>query len=103
MCRRDIVLVQIGTLIAATSLVQLANGFFNTFLSLRLTVENFGAGLNGVVLSSYFVGFTLGALGCGGVIQRVGHIRAYAAFAGLAVIGAAAMPLLVSPASWIAC
>ncbi|KRD99891.1 MFS transporter [Bosea sp. Root381] len=96
-------LVQIGTLIAATSLVQLANGFFNTFLSLRLTFENFGAGLNGIVLSSYFVGFTLGAVGCGNVIQRIGHIRAYAAFAGLVVIGAAAMPLLISPASWIAC
>lgn len=96
-------LVQIGTLIAATSLVQLANGFFNTFLSLRLTFENFGAGLNGIVLSSYFVGFTLGAVVCGGVIQRIGHIRAYATFAGLVVVGTAAMPLLVSPAFWIVC
>src|SRR5690606_20297889 len=47
-------LVQIGTLIAATSLVQLANGFFNTFLSLRLTVEDFGPTGTGVVLSAYF-------------------------------------------------
>ena len=96
-------LVQIGTLIAATSLVQLANGFFNTFLSLRLTTEGFGATASGIVLSAYFVGFTLGAVGCGGVIQRVGHIRAYAAFAGLVIVGAAAMPLFVSPAAWIIC
>jgi MFS family permease len=97
------VLVQIGTLIAATSLIQLANGFFNTFLSLRLTTENFGATATGIVLSAYFVGFTIGAVGCGGVIQRIGHIRAYAAFAGLVVVGVAVMPLLVSPAAWIAC
>jgi len=52
---------QIGTLIIATSLVQLANGFFGTFISLRVAIEGFGATMSGVVLSSYFVGFTLGA------------------------------------------
>ncbi|KFC75420.1 Twin-arginine translocation pathway signal precursor [Bosea sp. LC85] len=96
-------LVQIGTLIAATSLVQLANGFFNTFLSLRLTLEDFGSTLTGVVLSAYFIGFTIGAVGSGQVIQRIGHIRAYAAFAGMVVVATAAMPLLVSPLAWIAC
>lgn len=96
-------LVQIGTLIAATSLVQLANGFFNTFLSLRLTSAGFGPTLTGIVLSAYFIGFTIGAVGCGPVIQRIGHIRAYAAFAGMVVVGTAAMPLFVSPLGWIAC
>lgn len=96
-------LVQIGTLIAATSLVQLANGFFNTFLSLRLTTADFGAALTGFVLSAYFIGFTVGAIGSGRVIRRVGHIRAYAAFAGMVVVATALMPLLVSPAAWIAC
>lgn len=96
-------LVQIGTLIVATSLVQLANGFFNTFLSLRLTVENFGPALTGIVLSAYFVGFTIGAVGSGRVIRRVGHIRAYTAFAGMVVVATAAMPLLDSPYAWIAC
>jgi len=97
------VLVQIGTLIAATSLVQLANGFFNTFLSLRLTTEGFGPTLTGIVLSAYFVGFSIGAVGSGRVIQRIGHIRAYAAFAGMVVVGTAAMPLFVSPLGWILC
>ncbi len=96
-------LVQIGTLIAATSLVQLANGFFNTFLSLRLTGESFGAALTGIVLSAYFIGFTIGAMSCGQVIQRIGHIRAYSAFAGTVVVATAAMPLLVSPLAWILC
>ena len=96
-------LVQIGTLIAATSLVQLANGFFNTFLSLRLAGENFGSTLTGIVLSAYFVGFTIGAVSCGKVIQRIGHIRAYTAFAGIVIVATAAMPLLVSPLGWIAC
>jgi MFS family permease len=93
--------VQIGTLIVATSGVQLANGFFGTFISLRVAIENFDATLAGFVLSSYFAGFTLGALRCNRVIQRIGHIRAYAAFAGVVVAATAAMPVLIGPISWL--
>ena len=92
---------QIGTLIIATSAIQLANGFFGTFISLRVATEGFGATLAGLVLSSYFAGFTLGALRCARIIERVGHIRAYAAFAGLVVAATAAMPLLVGPLPWL--
>jgi MFS family permease len=92
---------QIGTLIVATSAIQLGNGFFGTFISLRVPIEHFGTIVAGLVLSSYFAGFTLGALLCSRIIERVGHIRAYAAFAGLAVAATAAMPLLVGPLSWM--
>ena len=51
--------------------------------------------------SSYFAGFTLAALRCGPIIERVGHIRAYAAFAGMVVAATAAMPLLLGPLSWL--
>ena len=92
---------QIGTLIIATSLIQLANGFFGTFISLRVAIENFGTIMAGLVLSSYFAGFTLGALRCARIIERIGHIRAYAGFAGLVVAATAAMPLHVGPLSWL--
>ena len=83
---------QITTLIIATSLVQLANGFFGTFVSLRVAIESFD--VPGLVLSAYFAGFTLGALRCSRIIERIGHIRAYAAFAGLVAAAVAMMPLL---------
>ena len=51
---------QIETLIIATSGVQLANGFFNTLISLRVAIENFEATMAGLVLSSYFAGFNVG-------------------------------------------
>ena len=92
---------QIGTLIIATSGVQLANGFFGTFISLRVVLEHFDTNLAGPVLSSYFAGFTVGAVRCGRIIERIGHIRAYAAFAGLVVAATAAMPLLVGPLPWL--
>ena len=73
--------------------MQLANGFLGTFISLRVAVEFFD--FPGLVLSAYFVGFTVGALVCNNVIKRIGHIRAYAAFAGLVVAAVSVMPLLV--------
>ena len=84
-----------------TSLIQLANGFSGSFISLRVAIENFGPTKAGLVLSSYFASFTLGALRCGRIIERVWHIRAYAAFAGLVVAATAAMPLLIGPLPWL--
>ncbi|MGA9014203.1 MAG: MFS transporter [Acetobacteraceae bacterium] len=92
---------QIGMLVVATSAIQLANGFFGTFISLRVAIENFDATMAGLVLSSYFAGFTLGALRCGRIIERIGHIRAYAAFCGLVVAATAAMPLWAGPLAWL--
>src|SRR6516164_6168942 len=92
---------QIGTLILATSGIQLANGFFNTLISLRVAIENFEPTMAGLVLSSYFAGFTLAALRGGRIIERVGHIRAFAAFAGMVVAATAAMPILSGAISWI--
>jgi len=92
---------QIGTLIIATSLIQLANGFFGTFISLRVAIEDFGPTMSGLVLSSYFAEFTLGGLRCERIIERVGHIRAYAAFAGIVVVATALMPLLAGPIAWL--
>ena len=53
---------QIGMLVIATSVVQFANGFFGTYISLRVALEGFDA--PGLVLSAYFAGFTLGAFRC---------------------------------------
>lgn len=92
---------RVGTLIVATSGIQFANGFFGTFIALRVAFEDFGTTMTSLVLSSYFAGFTVSAFFSGRIIERFGHIRVYAAFAGMAVAATAAMPLLVEPLSWI--
>jgi MFS family permease len=72
--------------------------FFGTFVSLRVVIENFEA--SGLVLSAYFAGFTLGALRSGRIIERIGHIRAYAGFSGLVAAATAVMPLLIGSLAW---
>jgi MFS family permease len=98
---RESIHSQVGTLIAATSGAQLAIGYFGTFFALRVALEDFGPAMNGLVLSGYFAGFTIGAFFSGRVIERFGHIRAYAAFAGMVIAATAAMPLLVGALAWL--
>jgi MFS family permease len=92
---------QIGTLIVATSAVQLAIGFFGTFFALRVALADFSPIRSGLVLSSYFAGFTVGAYFGKSIIERYGHIRVYAAFAGIVVAATAVMTLTTEPPWWI--
>jgi MFS family permease len=91
---------QIGVLILATSGVQLAAGFIGTFISLRVPLEHFSATVSALVLSGYYTGYTIGAVCSARIIERVGHIRAYAALAGLAVMSTAIMPLAINGPAW---
>jgi MFS family permease len=92
---------QIGAIVLATSGVQLAVGFFGTFISLRVPLENFSATMSALVLSGYFAGYTIGAVCSARIIERVGHIRAYAALAGLAVMATSVMPLAINGPLWL--
>ncbi|MGU5660708.1 MFS transporter [Aeromonas sanarellii] len=68
-----------------TSLVVfiLGHGLFNTLLTVRLSAEQVSAQAIGLVSAAYFGGLVLGAFVNARLIIRVGHIRAYAAYASL--------------------
>lgn len=91
----------VGTLIFGTSLVQLANGYLGTLVSMQVASLHFGARLDGVILAAYYAGYTLGAARAGRIIERVGHIRAFAALAGILGAAAAMQPVLPSALFWI--
>jgi MFS family permease len=91
---------QIGSLILATSLVQIANGFFTTLVSLRLGVTNLGPAFDGAIMSAYFVGFTIGSVTCVNIIQRIGHIRGYTAFGGIVVVATVGMSFFFHGLVW---
>ena len=59
------------------------HGLLSTLLTLRLNAEGAAAGWIGLVSSAYFAGLVLGAFVNVRLIQRIGHIRAYAAYASL--------------------
>jgi MFS family permease len=78
------------------------NALHNTLIPLRGKLEGFSSVSLGLLGSMFFAGMLAGTLLGPAIIRRVGHVKAYAIFAALAVIVAVAYPLAVSPGSWLA-
>lgn len=73
-------ILSVRSLLLAIFILMAGSGFLATLISLRLEASGAASVQIGVVATAYFAGLTLGALKVAGVIQRVGHIRAFAAF-----------------------
>ncbi|MDX1587331.1 MAG: MFS transporter [Oleiphilaceae bacterium] len=92
--------LSLSALIASIILLISGNAFLMTLLGLRLSIEGFSASLIGWILVFYSVGFVLGTLYAGTIIQRVGHIRAFAVFAALLAVAILLHPLAVQAGLW---
>lgn len=76
------------------------NAFLTTLLGIRLSLEEVDPGTIGWILVCFSIGFVIGTLYVNRVIERVGHIRAFAVFAAMAAISALLYPLAVSEPLW---
>src|SRR3546814_20478743 len=73
----------VQSLLIAIFVTMAGSGFLSTLIGLRLERAGSGTMVIGLVATAYFVGLVVGALRAGGVVRRVGHIRAFAAFVAL--------------------
>jgi len=87
--------------LSAILLLMLGNGFFLSFTSLRLNRLGFEEWVIGVVHSAYYLGMLIGAARAEKVINRVGHIRAYAAYAGIGTVCLMLQGLTPHPLVWV--
>ncbi len=94
-------MVSVGATILGIALVQLANGFLGTLVSMTSASAGFAPVMVGLVLAAYYGGYTIGAATIGPVLQRVGHIRLFAALAGLVAASIALQPVFTSAPAWI--
>jgi len=82
-------------------LMQTANGLFGELLGVRLGQDGaVSSQVAGLVMSGYFVGMVLGSLTCGRIIERVGHVRAFAALMSIVSATAIAHSFYVEPLYW---
>ena len=95
-------LLPVRSLLLAIFVLMAGSGFLATLLSLRLERAGARSLLIGLVATSYFVGLTLGALRITPLIQRVGHIRAFAAFVSLFSASTLAYAIHQDVALWAA-
>lgn len=89
-------------LLVSITLLWGAQGLMFSLLALRLDADGFSALAVGLVTTGYFAGQLAGALVCGRIIERVGHVRSFAAFASIISATAVFFPLHVDVWSWTA-
>jgi len=73
-------LISLFALFLAMLTLMLGSGHLGTFMSLRLKVAATPDWLIGVVMAGFYAGLVAGAWICPRILQRVGHIRAFAVF-----------------------
>lgn len=89
-----------GSLILGISLVQLVNGYMGTLVGVRVASAGADPLETGIVTSAFFFGYAIGSVRCKDIIQRSGHIRAFAAFAALVAIGILGLALYFHAVPW---
>lgn len=94
-------LLSVLSLLLAVAGLTLGNGLLNTLVSLQMSIEGFPLEISGAVMSAYFAGIIAGSLACGKAIERVGHIRAFAALAAALTAAVLLQALFVAPVPWI--
>lgn len=90
------------SLLVGITFLMLGIGLQGTLLGVRAAIEGFSTTITGVVMSAYFVGFLLGSVLTPKLVERVGHIRVFAALASLASIAVLAHILIIEPITWAA-
>lgn len=94
------VLSGVWALLLGIVLIMLGNGLHFTLIGLRGGIEGFNATELAIVTSGYFLGFLSGARFTPLLIQRVGHVRVFAALGSFMSAGLIAFPLLAEPWAW---
>ncbi len=86
----------------SVTLLMFANSMFSTLLALRANIEQYPNEMIGLMTSAYFLGFVLGTFRSGPLINRVGHIRTFAALAAIAAACALLVLIIPNPWAWVA-
>ncbi|MEM7696520.1 MAG: MFS transporter [Pseudomonadota bacterium] len=94
-------LVPVIALLSGTALLTLGHGLQTSLVPLRAAAEGFGPLTIGLLGATYYAGFVVGCLLVPVLIQRAGHIRAFAAMLSCVSAAALAFPLLVGEVQWV--
>ena len=82
------------------ALISLAHGLQGTLIGVRSVIEEFTFISAGLIIAGYYIGYLSGALTIPIFLQRVGHIRVFAALASLASIAILLHSVFLHPYSW---
>lgn len=93
-------LASVTALLMGTLVFMLGNGLLGTLVAVRLDKAGYDTVVAGAVMAAYFTGLIAGCLRAGVIVAAVGHIRAFAVFAGSSAALAATFTLTDDPIAW---
>src|SRR5690349_5248847 len=90
----------VWVLLLGVAILSLGHGLHGSLVGVRASAENFDAATTGLIMSGYFAGLLLSSIVTPRVVQSVGHIRVFAAFASVVSTAVLLIPLWVQPVWW---
>ncbi len=93
--------LRVPSLLLAIFVLMAGSGFLSTLITIRLQEAGTDAITISGVTAAYFAGLTVGSTRVPRIINRVGHIRGFAAFVSLYSATALSYAFLQSPSLWI--
>ena len=94
------ILAPVAALLISVSILLAGQGLQGTLLPVRASLEGFPTLAIGIMGAAYFLGFTLGCLRGGDLVQRVGHVRVFLAMTALASAAPLLHGLVLHPFAW---
>ena len=95
------IIINSWALFTGFAIIVISHGFQGNLLGIRSVIENFNFIATGTMMSSYFIGFFIGANIVPKLVTKVGHIRVFAAFASMASLSSLIHIVFVDPYVWI--
>lgn len=87
-------------LLLGFGVLMLGDGLQGTLLAVRASLEGFPIEVTGLIMSVFSVGFLAGSLFAPRIVERVGHIRVFAALASIASAAILVHAVFVNPITW---
>ncbi|WP_108482057.1 MFS transporter [Oceaniglobus ichthyenteri] len=94
-------LASVRSLLGGTVAFMAGNSLLGVVLPLRMEAADYPVSLIGVIMAAYYMGLAFGGFKAKLVILRIGHIRAFSAFAALTAATCLAYDVFFSPAAWV--
>lgn len=94
-------LAPVKSLLGGTTAFMAGNSLLGVVLPLRMEAGGYPVALTGAIMAAYYLGLAFGGMKCKHVILRIGHIRAFSAFAALTAATCLAYAFFFNPAAWM--
>lgn len=87
--------------IISFAIIMLGQGYFNTFVSIKLQSTGFQTGAIAAVIAAYFIGLVLGSLKIEKLLGAIGHVQTFALCACMNIVTTTLLSLTTNFWHWI--